>query len=103
MHQNRIKILRTVKDITQKEMADQMHKSEAAYGRLENKNVADIPTKDLADIAAILGCTREDLLKEGTAINIIEKNENDFTNIDDKEIIAQFNDMLQTIIRYQEG
>lgn len=105
----RIKKLRTLKDISQKEMAERLHKSASAYNRMESGEIK-IPLEDLSEIARILGCTIEDLLQEEITINIQQNEHNDQVNGQyvqhqhniPAELTAQFQSLLQQILAHQE-
>jgi transcriptional regulator with XRE-family HTH domain len=106
MVNNRIKILRTVKGLTQKEMAEQLHKSQSTYSRMESGELT-ISTDELKDIATVLGCSAEDLLKEQGVINVLQNNEK-FTvtgnyNENDPNVFAAYHkEMLQLMADHQQ-
>jgi transcriptional regulator with XRE-family HTH domain len=66
----RIKTLRILKHISQKDMAEMLHKSQSAYCRMENGGL-QISSGDLIIIAKELDCKPEDLLDESGIINVL--------------------------------
>ncbi len=106
MVNNRIKVLRTIKGLTQKEMADQLHKSQSAYSRMESGELT-ITTDELQDIATILGCQPEDLLKEQGVINILHHNDNatgvhNESHNSDPKFVESFKEILTLVADQQQ-
>lgn len=104
----RIKKLRTLKDISQKEMAERLHKSASAYNRMESGEIK-IPLDELPEIARILDCTVDDLLQDEITINIQQYENNDqvfgyiqHQNNVTEELTVQFQSLLQQILSNQE-
>lgn len=103
----RIKKLRTLKDISQKEMAERLHKSTSAYNRMESGEIK-IPLDELPEIARTLDCTVDDLLQDEITINTQQNNDQVFAqnvqhqNNVPEELTAQFQSLLQQILSYQE-
>lgn len=64
---SRIKALREQKELSQKDVADKMHKSASAYSRMENGQTS-ISLTDAGLLSDILDCSIEDLV-ESTIIN----------------------------------
>jgi len=71
---SRIKALREQKELSQKDVADKMHKSASAYSRLENGQTS-ISLTDAGLLSDILGCTIEDLVEHTTINNPHQHNE----------------------------
>lgn len=76
---SRIKALREQKELSQKDVADKMHKSASAYSRMENGQTS-ISLTDAGLLSEILGCAIEDLVEHTTVINTA--NQHNQTNPD---------------------
>jgi transcriptional regulator with XRE-family HTH domain len=103
----RIKTLRTQKGISQKDMAEKLHKSPSAYSRMENGDIK-IAIEELPEIAEILGCTVDELLQEVMNINIQKNNKQVYgqhvqhqTNTVE-ELTTQFKSLLQQVLDFEE-
>lgn len=108
MVNDRIKILRTLKGYTQKEMAELLHKSQSTYSRLESGELA-ITTEEIKDIATVLDCQVEDLLKEQSIKDILQHNGkvaagNYSECISElKEISEQYKELLRIVLEHQQN
>lgn len=69
----RIKFLRTNKDITQEELAKLLHTTKQTISKYENGVVTNIPTDKIERMAEIFGCTPE-YISWGKLENIKKKN-----------------------------
>lgn len=111
--------LRKLKGLSQKDMAEKLNKSPSAYSRMENGEVK-IVLDELPEIAKILDCSVEDLLKDISTINILQHNENvnqynesvqqfnekaisgvETLNDISKEMIEQFQIMIESVLAHQ--
>lgn len=107
MIHHRIKTLRTLKGISQKEMADKLHKSQSAYNRMEHGDIK-IGIEELPEIADILGCTVDELLQEALNINIQKNNKQVYgQNIQHQtnhieELTAQFKSLFERVLTFEE-
>lgn len=99
-------MFRNLKGLTQKEMAELLHKSQSAYSRIENGEQV-IGTDELKDIASVLGCEVEDLIKEQGFISILQQGgqigpyNEQYTN-DPKAFAEQYKELLQIVINHQQ-
>jgi len=93
---SRIKALREQKELSQKDVADKMHKSASAYSRLENGQTS-ISLTDAGLLSEILGCAIEDLVEHTTVINTANQHNQtnpdavSVGNIDDNKFISENN------------
>jgi len=78
MLNGRIKLLRILHGLTQKEMAELLHKSQSTYCRLE-KGVLAITSEDIQNIARIFDCGPEELFSGQNAAQIYQGIQKDVT------------------------
>lgn len=103
---DRIKQLRRIKDLSQKEVAEKVHKSISAYNRLENGETK-ISVDELPIIAKALDCTIDDLFQEEIMIRP-ESTESETTAMDNhsnnfpEALFYQYERILQKVLTFQE-
>src|ERR1700748_2839458 len=102
MIHKRLQALRKQRGISQKEMAEKLHKSPSSYSRLE-KGEIKITLEELPVITALLGCTLDDLLKDIASVNAQHHNEQVRTQSTDElnNKVREFNILLNALIDFQ--
>lgn len=108
MLHKRLQTLRKQKGLSQKDMADKLHKSPSAYSRMESGDIK-ITLEELPVIADILGCSVSDLLQELGTINIQQHNEEahaytaDVQTINNgsEEMVKQLETLVKQVMSHQ--
>jgi transcriptional regulator with XRE-family HTH domain len=103
MLHKRLQTLRKQKGLSQKDMADKLHKSPSAYSRMESGD-SKITLDELPTIAEIFGCSVNDLLQE---LTIQQNNEHVYVqhvqaqNNGSGEIVKQVEVLVKQVIDHQ--
>lgn len=103
MTRARIKTLRLLKGLTQKEMAELLYKSASAYSRIESGK-HPISIDELRNIATVLGCQIETLLYgEGFASIPVHTKDKDGENEGtDKARTDAYKELLLSVMETQQ-
>jgi transcriptional regulator with XRE-family HTH domain len=94
----RIKKRRELLGLTQEDMSLQLHMSQSAYSRIENKE-STLRIDTARKIALILGCTLSDLLPDDCMLNN-EMDNNPFQTPSSEELTAIVNSVVDEKINH---
>lgn len=106
MWHKRLRTLRKQKGLSQKDMADKLHKSPSAYSRMESGDIK-IALEELPAIAGILSCSISDLLQDLSTINIVQHNKEvhaagpQTLNNGSEEMVKQLETLLNQVMDHQ--
>lgn len=107
MIHKRLQTLRKQRGISQKEMAEKLHKSPSSYSRME-KGEVKIALEELPAIAALLDCTVDNLLRDTGSINMQQHNEHTYAhsldepNNNSNDFIILLNSLMEFQVKQEE-